>query len=295
MENYRLYCTLNFKNGETFDVSSLVREVTIVHSLTFAVPIVEIKFNRLSSIDFTTVATTNLEIHFYNHSGDVKHIDKLTLVNAGFPEHTVNVPTGDSTTIFSNQGSAILEPLTFYYKSVYEAVHSTVGPVLKFNTTAKEVIDSILPSNCVLSKHSLMDESIPIDQIYIPKMSFLKALNYLDYWFSLNATSIYSILPIPNEADKCQLILENINKAFRDGNFDKIIYFRQGKKIPLVELAAEPTGKVFVSDYPFKVQHRIIPKRDFCIITKPDKKLYSKLELNEMEILKNFSAAYKSY
>jgi len=295
MEEYRVYCTLNFKNGDTSDVSSLVREIRLLHSVNFAVPVVEIHFNRNSSIDYTQVSSAEVQIYYYGHDEHYKHIDKISLVNIGFPEHDINVPTGNVQTVFSNQGSAVLQPLTLYFKSVYHTVNTTVGPVLKTNINIKDLIKDILPKNCKLSKYSLIDENRNIDQVFVPKLPFLKALNYLDYWFGLDKTTIFTILPEPNDDVHCSLILENVNKALKSGLFDKIIFFRQGHRVPLTELAAEPSGKVFVSDYPFKVQHNIIPKRKFSIITKPDKKLYSKVELDEMYLINNYSAVYKSF
>ena len=300
-EEYRVSVEIVFSDGSVLDVTDYVREIQIVYSLNLAIPEVAIIFQRPITKLEQSIEVVNLKVETYKHMGSIVHTDRYKLVPSQ-THHIVDAPLQSVQQTLNQEGFNVSDRvvLFFYIKSVYDTVNSTVGPVIKFNTSLQDVLNEILPSNCELQLQSGLETNKVLPQVFVKKQPFLSAINYLKYWYGLSKGPVCSVvvpkLDDTEDVDKTVLLLDDINVSLTQTEKYRLeLVVRTSSKETEQAMTQEFEGTKFVIDYPVHFTTKVVNPVEYTFVIKPYKKLYQKLVLDEIQLINQYGAANKGY
>lgn len=214
--NYAISFELVIKNS-VIDLSSNINSIKIIHSIEDIQPIFLINMNTRILQNFNSnykYAKLTINSNLINTSSINQNTYFLLPYSLATKTYSTNMKNDD---MFDNS----TVNLTFISKNCYNCLNASINTYISHNTNITNVLNDIKPNNTnlLLSKNININN---IDQICIPKQSYLGALKHILHLFSLypGATIFTSFPDSSNESLNTNIYIKDINKEMKSNNYD---------------------------------------------------------------------------
>lgn len=280
---------------EEVEVSPHILEIVMMHSLTIAFPEVFITFTSyISDIFRYGYSQLLLQIKYTKYSNEELFTETYNLIPAQTQAYIKPIvrSLGDHDHV-SNR------PVRFRFrlKNCVQAAFKECEPLIKFNTNAKEIIESVKPENVEIITNIESSKNIP--QVYIPKSPFLELVRYLNRYFGFEENPTFiSLIPDTEQSTDCKLIIRDIQKISKSDFFEKEIICRPTSDNTDQNYATEEatTQKKIILDTPIIFRSKSIPHNiKHIIITKPNQELFKKTIFDVLDVFKEHTFSQGDY
>ena len=214
--NYAISFELVIKNS-VIDLSSNINSIKIIHNINDIQPIFLINIDTRILQNFNSnykYAKLTINSNLINTSSLNQNTYFLLPYSLATKTYSTNMKNDD---MFDNS----TVNLTFISKNCYNCLNASINTYISHNTNITNVLNDIKPNNTnlLLSKNININN---IDQICIPKQSYLGALKHILHLFSLypGATIFTSFPDSSNESLNTNIYIKDINKEMKSNNYD---------------------------------------------------------------------------
>lgn len=214
--NYAITFELVIKNNN-IDLSSNINSIKIIHNIENIQPIFLINIDTRILQNFNSnykYAKLTINSNLMNTSSLNQNTYFLLPYSLATKTYSTNMKNDD---MFDNS----TVNLTFISKNCYNCLNTSINTYISHNTNITNVLNDIKPNNTNLLLSKNINTS-NIDQICIPKQSYLGALNHILHLFSLypGATIFTSYPDSTNESLNTNIYIKDINKEMKSNNYD---------------------------------------------------------------------------
>ncbi|MEM3859442.1 MAG: hypothetical protein QW478_08545 [Candidatus Micrarchaeaceae archaeon] len=294
-ETYSIQLVVN-SGDQSYDISSYVDSIGIVHSTKSVEPIfnISIQVVILRSINFN-ISSAELAIFVYGFSN--------TLLN----NYIFNlIPVSYNADSFANTQSQYPDQstmtLTFRSQLCFNALSYQVPTTILLNSNLNNLLTQIAPNNVNYILTPNLNNNT-FEQLFVPSQSFLGALNYIKKWFSYYPGAT-SITIYPSSSGSANLLIRDNNYLSKNQMSDIVIYnvlTMQSDTDYASQLQSEytdPNSNVYVTPIPVlsisNVPNKVITS-NYNITTIPRASLSTNTSLNIQDFINSYAIVSGSF